>query len=233
MSLTIGITFCDEWSNYERWIKGFDSTINIVKLKAGESTIQQVSQCDGIILSGGADVHPSYYNRPDYIAQYNLSDFDKERDEFEFSVLKVVTENHISLLGICRGLQIANVFFKGTLIPDLPSSGKFGHASPDNKKDTIHRIGLFTDTRIFSIIKEEKGIINSHHHQAADSVGDGLRVTAYSEDGVVEGIEKIDNKDGFLTLVQWHPERMDVSNPFSGRLREAFIKACNKQTVTI
>lgn len=232
MSLTIGITFCDEWSNYESWIKGFDSSISIVKLKVGESTMQQVAQCDGIILSGGADVHPSYYNKPDYTEQYKLSDFDKERDEFEFAVLKVATENHIPLLGICRGLQIANVFFKGTLIPDLPSHGKPGHASPDNKKDTVHGVGLFTDTRLFSIIKEEKGIINSHHHQAADSVGEGLRVTAYSEDGVVEGIERTD-KDGFLTLVQWHPERMDVSNPFSGRLREAFIKSCNKQPVTI
>jgi len=233
MSLTIGITFCDEWSNYERWVKGFDSTISIIKLKAGESTMQQVAQCDGIILSGGADVHPAYYNRPEYVSQYKLSDFDKERDEFEFAVLKEVTENNIPLLGICRGLQITNVFFKGTLIPDLPSKDKTGHASPDNKKDTTHEVGLFTDTRMFAIIKEERGSINSHHHQAADSVGEGLKVTAFSEDGVVEGIEKADSKDGFLTLVQWHPERMDVSNPFSGRLREAFVKACSKRTVII
>lgn len=233
MSLTIGITHCDEWANYERWLKSFDSGLNIIRLKAGETTIDQIKQCDGIILSGGEDVHPSYYNKPEYIGQFNLSDFNKERDEFEFSVIKTALANNIPLLGICRGLQITNVYFKGTLIPDLPSDGKNGHSSPDNKKETVHSVGLFKDSGLFAMIREEKGIINSHHHQAADAIGEGLKVTAFSEDGVVEGIEKMKTNDSFFTLVQWHPERMDVANPFSGRLREAFVKACQKDTVSV
>ena len=234
MEITIGITHCDEWANYERWIKDYDPTIHVLHLKAGETNMEQVRRCDGIILSGGADVHPSLYNKPEYIAQYGLSDFDRERDEFEFAVLKEVVAHNIPLLGICRGLQITNVFFKGTLIPDLPSNNKTGHASLDNKKDAIHTVGMFRDNLMFSMIEEDKGIINSHHHQAADAIGEGLKVTAFSEDGVVEGIEKMDTKDSeFFVLVQWHPERMDTSNPFSGRLREAFVKACNKQPITI
>src|SRR5579872_4802276 len=140
MSLTIGITHCDEWANYERWLKSFDPSLNIIRLKAGESTIEQIKQCDGIILSGGEDVHPSYYNKLEYITQFNLSDFNQARDEFEFSVLKEVTTNNIPLLGICRGLQFANVYFGGTLIPDLPSKNKMGHSSKDNKKDTVHSV---------------------------------------------------------------------------------------------
>jgi putative glutamine amidotransferase len=225
MSLTIGITHCDEWANYESWIKGFDSTIKVIGLKVGETKIEELKHYDGIILSGGEDVHPSYYNKPEYIEQFKLSDFNKERDEFEFSILQKVSKSNIPFLGICRGLQITNVFFKGTLIPDLPSNGKMGHG---DKKDTVHAVQLFKDNKMYALIGEEKGIINSHHHQAADSIGEGLKVTAFSEDGVVEGIEKADaNNAQFFALVQWHPERMDTSNPFSSRLREVFIKACN------
>lgn len=234
MSITIGITHCDEWANYERWIKSYDSTINVIELKAGKTSLEELKHCDGIIISGGADVHPSRYNKPQYIEQFKLHDFDKERDEFELAILSKVTKTTLPLLGICRGLQITNVFFKGTLIPDLPSDGKKGHASPDNKKDTVHSVQMFKDSKMYGMIGEEKGIINSHHHQAADAIGEGLKVTAFEEDGTIEAIEKAEDSNGrFFFLVQWHPERMDVSNPFSGRLREAFIKACSKQPVTV
>lgn len=234
MSLTIGITHCDEWANYQSWLKGFDPSLNIIRLKAGESSIEQIRQCDGIILSGGADVYPELYNKPEYIEQYKLSDFDRLRDEFEYAVLKEVTGQHVPLLGICRGLQITNVFFKGSLIPDLPSKGQTGHSSGEKGKDSIHALGLFKDSILYSIIGEDKGITNSHHHQAADAIGEGLVASAFAEDGTVEGIERADKKyPSFFILVQWHPERMEPSNPFSGRLREAFVKACYGQTVTV
>jgi putative glutamine amidotransferase len=230
MSLTIGITHCDEWANYERWLKGFDPSLNIIRLKAGESSIEQVKQCDGIILSGGEDVHPSLYNKPEYMEKYNLKDFNRERDEFEFAVLKEITKSNTPLLGICRGLQVTNVFFKGTLVPDLPSFQKAGHSN--GKKDTEHNVEVDKQSKLFSLTKELNGTINSHHHQAADKIGEGLKANA-TADGVIEGIEKADaNNHNFFMLVQWHPERMDASNPFSGRLREGFIKACIKQTVT-
>jgi len=234
MSLTIGITHCDEWANYERWLKSFDAGLHVIRLKAGESTIEQIKQCDGIILSGGEDVHPSYYNKPEYINQFNLSDFNQARDEFEFSVLKTVIKNNIPLLGICRGLQFTNAYFGGTLIPDLPSNNKTGHSSKDNKKDAVHSVRVVKESKLFEIISEERGSINSHHHQAADTIGKGLKASAFSEDGVVEGIEREDaDNNAFLTLVQWHPERMDATNPFSGRLREAFMKACKRNIVKI
>jgi len=85
---------------------------------------------------------------------------------------------------------------------------------------------------LYKIIGEDKGMINSHHHQSADRIGQGLIATAFSEDGVVEGIEK-ENANLFFILVQWHPERMDPSNRFSGKLREAFVKACSKETITV
>jgi len=225
MSLTIGITDCKEWTNYERWINSTGLDIGVVLLKAGEGEASFVSHCDGIILSGGEDVQPSLYGKPEYAAEYNLSDFNPERDTFELGVLKEALDCNIPILGICRGLQLCNVYYKGTLIPDLPSRGKAIHSGGTNS-ETMHGVTLTNKSRFHIVIGEEKGIINSHHHQAADLLGKGLVATAFSDDGVVEGIEKSKKHDDeFFLLVQWHPERMDVNNPFSGKLRDAFIKA--------
>jgi putative glutamine amidotransferase len=88
MPLTIGITNCDEWTNYQRWFKSFDPSMVIVRLKKGVILPEQAKLCDGIVLSGGEDVDPSYYNKPEYIEQFGLKDINKERDEYEFEILK-------------------------------------------------------------------------------------------------------------------------------------------------
>jgi len=228
MPLTIGITDCKEWANYESWIKEADANTKVVLLKAGEGETSFVSHCDGIILSGGEDVQPALYGKPEYAAKYNLTDFNPERDAFELAVLKEAETCKIPVLGICRGLQLSNVYHKGTLIPDLPSKGKTGHSAGEGK-DAIHEVTLTKKSRLYNIIGLEKGEVNSHHHQAADTIGKGLAATAISDNGVVEGIEKSKKHDDeFFLLVQWHPERMDINNPFSGKLRDAFLKACSE-----
>ncbi len=228
MALTIGITNCNEWVNYERWVKSADKDISIVKLEAGKGEDSFVSHCDGIILTGGEDVDPALYGKPEYAEQYKLEKLNPERNKFEFDILKETEEYKIPVLGICRGLQLANVYFKGTLIPDLPSIEKASH-SAGPKQDSVHRVSLERNSRLGKIIGQSEGEINSHHHQAADEIGNGLVVTARSEDGVAEGLEKNKKHDAeFFLLVQWHPERMDVNNPFSGKLRDAFLKACSE-----
>lgn len=228
MPLTIGITDCDEWANYEHWIKSSTEDIIVVALKPGDGEDSFVSHCDGIIISGGEDVQPSLYGKPQYVEEYKLTDFNPERDKFELSVLKEAEEYKVPVLGICRGSQLSNVYYKGTLIPDLPSKGKTSH-SGGPKTDTVHGVTITKNSRLHQIIGLEKGEINSHHHQATDIPGKGLIVTALSDDGVVEGLEKAKkNDEEFFLLVQWHPERMDANNPFSGKLRDAFLKACKE-----
>lgn len=228
MPLTIGITDCKKWSNYEQWIKDSGKDVAVVLLKAGEGESSFVSHCDGIILSGGEDVHPSLYGKPDYLTEYNLTDVNPERDKFELAALKEAEEYKIPVLGICRGLQIANVYHKGTLVPDMMQSGKPGHSN-GSKNDAVHSVKLTKESRLYQIIGAEKGEVNSHHHQAADAIGKGLVATAFAGDGTVEAIEKAKRQeDEFFLLVQWHPERMDANNPFSGKLRDAFIKACEE-----
>lgn len=227
MPLTIGITDCKKWANYEHWIKDSGEDVAVVLLKEGEGETSFVSHCDGIILSGGEDVHPSVYDRSEYIEKYNLKNFNRERDKFELDVLKEAEKYKIPLLGICRGLQLTNVYYGGTLIPDLPSVGKLTHSGED-KNDTTHEVSITANSKLRHIIGKSKGGVNSHHHQAADHVGKGLVATVFSDDEVVEGIEKVNDHDNFFILVQWHPERMDVNNPFSGKLRKAFLKACEE-----
>jgi putative glutamine amidotransferase len=228
MPLTIGITDCNEWANYERWIKSGNEDVSVVMLKPGEGEDSFVSHCDGVILAGGEDVQPALYGKPEYVEEYKLTDFNPERDTFELSVIKEAEEFKVPLLGICRGSQLGNVYFKGTLVPDLPNKGKTGH-SGGPKTDTVHGVTLTKNSRLHQIIGVEKGQINSHHHQATDIPGKGLIATAIADDGVVEGLEKAKKHDEeFFLLVQWHPERMDASNPFSGKLRDAFLKACKE-----
>ncbi len=228
MPLTIGITDCDEWANYERWIKNANEDIGVVLLKPGDGEDSFVSHCDGIIISGGEDVTPALYGKPEYVKDYNITDCNPERDKFELAILKEAEDFKIPVLGICRGSQLGNVYFKGTLIPDLPSIGKTGH-SGGPKTDTTHGVTLTKNSRLYDIIGVEKGEINSHHHQATDKPGKVLIITAISDNGVVEGLEKAKKHDEeFFLLVQWHPERMDEKNPFSGKLRAAFLKACEE-----
>ncbi len=228
MPITIGITDCEEWANYEHWIKESNEDVAIVMLKPGEGEDSFVSHCDGVIISGGEDVQPSLYGKPEYVAEYKLTDLNPTRDKFELSIIKEAEEFKVPLLGICRGSQLGNVYFKGTLIPDLPSIGKTTH-SGGTKTDTTHGVKLTENSRLHQIIGVAKGEVNSHHHQATDKPGKGLIATAISDDGVVEGLEKTKKHDEeFFLLVQWHPERMDVKNPFSGKLRDAFLNACKE-----
>jgi putative glutamine amidotransferase len=121
---------------------------------------------------------------------------------------------------------MANVYFGGTLIPDIPSFGKFNH-SKFPEKDRRHTIQVDPYSELKKIVGSETGEVNSAHHQSTDRVGNGLVTNAISPDGIVEGMERED-KEGkpFLLLVQWHPERMtDQENPYSQRIKESFLEA--------
>ncbi len=232
MACTIGITDCSKWENYNNWIQQGAQEMSVIRLSSHENNAGLAEQCSGIILTGGEDVHPSYYNKSDYVARYNLKDLNIKRDEFEFSALKKAVARDIPILGICRGLQVVNVFLGGTLIPDLPSINKHIHSSANGKGDTSHALNLTKGSMLYKLTEGKEDhiwAVRSHHHQAADILGNGLIVTALSDDGIAEGIEKESGKSElFFVLVQWHPERMNEGNPMSGALRDSFLDACKK-----
>lgn len=228
MSITIGITDCSKYQNYHNWVAA-ESGVNIIKLSHQQGNATDVGKCAGVILTGGEDVHPKYYGREDYLPYCEV---DEARDAFEWQVLELTEKHKLPLLGICRGLQIANVFYGGTLIPHLPSFGKFDHAE-SARGDRYHSIHVDRDSRLMSFVGALKGEVNSAHHQAADRIAPGFVATALSPDGVVEAIERESEKEGpFLQLVQWHPERMkDLTSVFSQRIKLAFLEGCRPNLV--
>ena len=225
-NIVIGITDCAKYFHYESWIRE-QPDVEIIKLSYHENNPGDVERCDGIMLTGGNDINPRLYNQPEYLVYCNQKDIDEKRDEFEWKVLQHTEERQIPILGICRGLQFVNVFFGGTLVPDIPAFGKFNHSKFEEGKDRDHLIEIDTNSLLYKITRQEKGEINSAHHQSVDMPGYGLVANAMSPDGVIEGMERIEAKGkSFLLLVQWHPERMtNQESIFSQNIRRSFLDA--------
>lgn len=227
--ITIGVTDCSKYENYANWINAFSTDIETIKLSEKINNLQDASHCHGILFTGGEDVHPRFYNKPEYLNYCHEEDISEARDIFEMKLMEFTEHNHVPVLGICRGLQIYNVFRKGTLIPDIPSWGieKINHSKTKEGLDSYHSIIVTPDSWLSKIAGSLRGDINSNHHQSVEEIGNNLVVSAVTEDGIVEAMDQKDAEGkSFLCLVQWHPERMkDQSSPFVANIREAFINA--------
>lgn len=226
--ITIGVTDCSKYENYSKWIQSYDAEIETIKLSEKIQNLGDASRCHGIVFTGGEDVHPRFYNKPEYLSYCHQDDINEARDEFEMKLMEYTEANHVPVLGICRGLQIYNVFRGGTLIPDIPSWGKVttNHTKTKDGSDSYHSIILETSSWLSKVTGDVTGETNSNHHQSADAIGNGLVLSAVSEDGIVEALDQ-KNPEGksFLCLVQWHPERMkDQQSQFVKNIREAFVK---------
>ena len=153
---------------------------------------------DGLILCGGVDIHPSYYHQEiDGTGEIN-----GPRDVSEFALAKAFIEAGKPVLGICRGLQLLNVYFGGTLIQDLPNAHE--HTSKADY-DLIHRVQAVPGSVVHSLYGNSF-VVNSSHHQAIGKLGEGLTVTMTAENPKV--IEGIAHETLPVLAVQWHPERM-------------------------
>lgn len=222
--MKIGVTFSEtNYHNYPRWIKGNDEHIDIVELSYEKNNLQDVADCDAVVLTGGIDMEPNekvnYANAPET--------FNTKRDTFEMEVLAKALKSQKPILGICRGLQLINVYKGGTLHLDNGESKNEIHKR--ETEDKKHQVQVEKNSFFYSIVKEESGEVNSSHHQSIEKLGTGLKAVAHSEDGVIEAIESTNPEEQFLLAVQWHPERMgDLESPFSKNIRKALIeKICN------
>jgi putative glutamine amidotransferase len=219
----IGICEGSKYSNYEDWLK--EPQFEIIRIGYKYNNLKDVKNCDGVVLTGGSDVSSELYSGSSGNAMEEVSD--KQRDEFEWKIMEHVYEKQKPLLAICRGMQFVNVFYGGTLIPDLSHSSKMIHSKPGNGDDRMHSVSLDKHSAIYKIVSEEKGMISSGHHQAIDQIGEGLKVTAVAPDGIIEAMEKKENPQGkFFLLIQWHPERtMDKKSAFSEKIKQAFLES--------
>ncbi len=229
--MIIGVSDCSKFANYSKWIGACAQVAEVVKLDSENENIQDLKRCHGLVLTGGEDLHPRYYGMPEYYEFCYKCDVNEKRDEFERKLLDLSQRLELPVLGICRGLQVVNAFFGGTLIPDIPRWGKFNHSKLEDGRDRIHSIQVDPNSWFFRIVQKEHGTVNSNHHQSADRISADLVASAFSTDGVVEALERKEpNGKPFLCLVQWHPERMvDQQGNFVQNIRSSFIAAAQNR----
>lgn len=226
MHLTIGITDTEaRYSNYPLWIKEDDSNIEIIQLTLANT--RELEKCDGIVLSGGIDTHPSFYKNERLSYPLAPEEFNVVRDEFELNVFKFAQDQNIPVLAVCRGMQLVNIALGGDMIQDIEESGKLDHRR--HKEDGVHEISVVKGTLFYEIIGAEKCTINSAHHQALKTIANDLKVSAFSPDGIAEAAEWKEKTDKpFLICVQFHPERLaqqPKGNSIANNIRKEFLKA--------
>jgi putative glutamine amidotransferase len=165
---------------------------------------------EGIILSGGGDIAPERYGQPNTASE----DIAPARDETEYRLLELAVERRLPVFGICRGIQVLNVFFGGGLIQDIPAQL---HSPINHDGEGTHPVTII-DPRIERVVEHGELHVNSYHHQGvtADLLAPDLEVFAVSEaDGVVEGVL---HRTLPVIGVQWHPERLTPSRESDERL---------------
>ena len=172
----------------------------------------------GLVLGGGGDIDPKYYGEPNRQAQ----DPRRERDEMELDFFHQARENDLPVLGICRGLQLINVAYGGTLEQHIGDAHRGDTHLGGTSKHAVHAVNILTGTRLHEIAGAESYKVVSRHHQAIKALGDGLRVSATCADGIREAVE--DPARPFLVGVQWHPEE-NMHTPEEMALFRAFARA--------
>ncbi len=173
---------------------------------------------DGLLVSGGVDVDPQYYGgNPDH-SRSERGEYSAARDAFEIALVRLTRDRGMPTLGICRGLQIANVAFGGTLIEDL--ADYFGGPSPLDHRQTDdagversdyapgHIVHVALESAFVRLVGSSRFKTNSMHHQAVRVVGEGLVAVGRTSDGVIEVVDATFDHP-FFFAVQWHPEELD------------------------
>ncbi len=169
-----------------------------------------------LILIGGGDIDPRSYGAEPHARVYGV---DRPRDRYESAVLLAAVRSDLPVLAICRGLQVANVAFGGSLLQHLPDHDRgVPHGDPTGEKGVSHVVTAAPGSRLAAASGAGPLPVHSHHHQGIDRLGDGLVAVARSEDGLVEAVER---EDGWFLAVQWHPEETAATDPAQQALFDA------------
>lgn len=170
----------------------------------------------GLVLTGGEDVEPGRYGAAPHPALRVTS---AARDATEIALVTLARDRTLPTLGICRGIQLINVAFGGSLVQDIPSErpDALAHDDPERARDAIvHEIEVEPGSRVAEVMGPGPRRVNSLHHQAVDRVAEGLRATAWAGDGIIEAIEAPSDA-WWMLAIQWHPEDLDETSPADRR----------------
>lgn len=220
--------------NYENWVRTADPAVipvNMYDLGLAKA-LSVLDSCSALLVTGGEDVFPGYYGKEDQIDRSEPAN--GYRDTLEMALIHRAIDLKMPVFGICRGEQILNVALGGTLYVDIPTDidTLVMHRCPPGSL-CLHDITITAGSLLSQITLAGKTVVNSAHHQAAERVAPGMRAVAYSDNGVVEAIEREDpSKQPFIMGVQFHPERLSQNPDVAGKLAQYFVKQAREYNLS-
>lgn len=218
MKPVIGITACQE----EQKIYKTNNTYVRAVVRAGGIPVllpiaaplpdcgKLAALVDGLLIPGGVDMAPQFFGEQ---PPKEVTRVDRELDEFELELIRQISARGKPMLAICRGCQVVNVAFGGTLYQDIPTQCPQAHGhyqDTASRSEGYHTVTVLPGTVLASALGEGDLLTNSYHHQAVKDPAPGFSVCARTADGIIEGIE---SGDGNILGVQWHPECMEERYP--------------------
>ena len=221
-------------ANYLRWLQKAGE-LDLVIINVANDNADILQQCHGLVLTGGTDVHPSYYGRKKKDYPHAPAHFDKKRDQLEAACFESAMNQRIPVLAICRGMQLSNCLLGGSLIQDLGKKGNQIHKAV-GVRDKGHAVEVVEGTLLHEMVGQSRMLVNAAHHQALDRLAPRLRISASSDDGIIEAVEWAEpDAKPFFVGVQWHPERMFAfgldESPASAPLRQRFFDEVKRKSI--
>jgi putative glutamine amidotransferase len=197
----------------------------VLPLDDNDSLLNRYAEAfDGFLFTGGPDIFPGYYNEE---TSDKCGEICERRDKMEEKLFKILHGMDKPIFGICRAIQVINVFLGGTLYQDIPSEyhTTVPHEQPPPYNKPSHRADIVKNSPLEKLLHADSIWINSFHHQAIKSLSPGLEIMAKSEDGIIEAVYMPGRK--YLWAVQWHPE-MGLDEGYNTFLFSSFVGACIK-----
>ncbi|MFK4784794.1 gamma-glutamyl-gamma-aminobutyrate hydrolase family protein [Fusobacterium sp. MFO224] len=209
----IGIAWIEDFTN-EKYSEDFQVYIDGVEKAGGAAVIlprvkneagakEVLATVDGLIMTGGEDINPSYYGEKPH---KNLEKINSARDTSDYWLIKVALKEDVPMLATCRGLQMLNAVCGGTLYQDIPTQYKTDiiHRDPKKENFVYHKISVKRGSHLCDIMGSKELTVNSWHHQCIKDLGKNLEVVATAPDGIIEAVEY--KGATFVEALQFHPE---------------------------
>ncbi|MDI2586843.1 gamma-glutamyl-gamma-aminobutyrate hydrolase family protein [Psychrobacillus sp. NEAU-3TGS] len=200
----------------------------LIPLIPEEDIEELAKQIDGLFVTGGEDIDPSYYNVEPHI---HLGRITPMLDQMEFKLVQKMLELDKPYIGVCRGLHMLNVASGGTLYQSIHSQREepvMQHAQKAIRTHRSHPVKVEKESQLYELLQQDELKVNSFHHQAVNVVGENLNVVARATDGIIECVES--TKHHFVFGFQWHPEEFAVDgDEASKRVFHAYIQAALKR----
>ncbi len=201
----------------------------LIPLVSEENIEELCEQIDGLIITGGEDIDPAYYNEYPHL---DLQRTTPRLDKMEYDLVKKMLELDKPFVGMCRGLHMLNIVMGGSLFQSIHSQRDepaMQHRQNSIRTHRSHPITLSRESKLFEIFQEEHFKVNSFHHQGVNRVGEGLKVVATAPDGIVEAAESTQHT--FVMGFQWHPEEfaLDGDKKSQQFFKEYIRAAINKK----